>query len=125
MIAEIAAWRDAQRPLPGMKFAKGVTYLKNQWRPLTLFLDDPEIPLTNNEAERAVRGPVRGRKVHYGSHSEQGARVAAVLYSLLETCRLLGVNPNDWLIVGLRRARADRSAVTLPSDYAAGLFDVA
>lgn len=101
------------------------SYLKNQWRPLTLFLDDPEVPLTNNEAERAVRGPVRGRKVHYGSHSEQCARVAAVLYSLLETCRSLGVNPTDWLLVALHRARADRSALTLPSDFAAGLFDAA
>lgn len=123
VVAKIKAWCDAQRPLPGMKFAKGVRYLKNQWRPLTLFLDDPEIPLTNNEAERAVRGPVRGRKVHHGSHSERGARVAALLYSLMETCRLLGVNPTDWLITALRRARADRTAVTLPSDYAAGEFD--
>ncbi len=119
VIDKIAVWRDAQRVLPGTKFAKGLTYLKNQWQPLTLFLDDPEIPLDNNEAEREIRGPVRGRKAHLGSHSERGARVAALLYSLLGTCRKLGVDPRAWMVAALTRARAQRGTVTLPSDFAA------
>ena len=75
--------------------------------------------MDNNEAERAIRGPVRGRKAHLGSHSGRGTQVAAVLYSLLGTCRKLGVDPHSWMVTALTRARAQRGTVTLPSDFAA------
>lgn len=121
VIAAIEAWRNRQRALPGTKFAKGLTYLKNQWKRLTLFLGDPDIPLDNNVAERALRGPVRGRKAHLGSHSVRGAQVAAIFYSLLGTCRQAGVNPQAWMLTALRRALARPGTVTLPHDVAAGL----
>ena len=119
VIAEIEAWRARQRPLPGTKFARGLTYLANQRGPLTLFLDDPDIPLDNNAAERAIRCPVRGRKAHLGSHSVRGTQVAAVFYSLLGSCRQVGVNPQTWMLAALRRALARPGTVTLPHDFAA------
>jgi hypothetical protein len=54
------------------------------------FVEDPRIPLDINAAERALRGPVVGRKNHYGSRSLRGTEVAAVFYTLCETARLTG-----------------------------------
>jgi transposase len=69
----------------------------NLWSGLTRFLEDARIPLDNNATERAVRGPVVGRKNHYGSRSRRGTEVAALFYSLLETAKLCGVDPRAYL----------------------------
>jgi transposase len=71
--------------------------------------------LDSNAVERALRGPVVGRKNHYGSRSQRGLEVAAILYTLLETAKLAGVDPKAYL----RRAvlagrRGDR--VPLPHE---------
>jgi len=58
---------------------------------------DPRIPLDNNATERAIRGPVVGRKNHYGSKSRLGTQVAATLYTVLETAKLHGVDPAAYL----------------------------
>jgi len=86
------------------------------WEGLTLFLEDPRIPLDNNAAERALRGVVVGRKIHYGSKSKRGTEVAAIFYTLFETAKLSGVNPRDYVTLAACRAVADHGAVTLPSD---------
>ena len=57
------------------------------------FLDDPRVPMTNNAAERSLRGIVVGRKNHYGSKSVPGTEVAALFYSLIESAKLCGVEP--------------------------------
>jgi transposase len=67
------------------------------WTGLTRFLDNPRIPLDNNAAERAERGPVIGRKNHYGSRSRRGTEVAAIFYSLVESAKLAGVEPKTYL----------------------------
>jgi len=67
------------------------------WSDLTWFLDDPRIPVDNNARERALRGMVLGRKNHYGSKSKRGSEVAAILYTLVETAKLVGVNPRTYL----------------------------
>ena len=58
---------------------------------------DARVPLDNNASERALRGPVVGRKNHYGSRSRRGTEVAALFYSLLETAKLCGVDPKAYL----------------------------
>lgn len=121
VIRELEIWRRAQRALPGTKHHKAVTYLKNQWTRLTRFLDEPRIPLDNNPAERAIRKPVLGRKNHLGSRSESGVRVAGLFYSLLGTCRHLGLDPEAWLEEAATRALRDPGTVLLPCDYAAEL----
>lgn len=83
---------------------------------LERFLDDPRIPLDNNRTERALRGPVVGRRNHFGSKSERGTQVAAIFYSLLETANLVGVNPVEYLREAVLAARAGR--VLLPGDLA-------
>ena len=89
-------------------------YLLAHWDGLTRFLEDPRIALDNNAAERVLRGPVVGRKNFYGNRSMRGAKTAAILYSLVETAKLCGVNPSDYLrdvtVAAIRRP----GAVTLP-----------
>ena len=87
------------------------------WKGLTLFLEDPRIPLDNNAAERALRGVVVGRKNHYGSKSKRGTEVAALFYTLFETAKLSGIDdPAAYVALAAKRAIADHGAVTLPSD---------
>ncbi|MFT7581652.1 MAG: hypothetical protein ACI9MR_003330, partial [Myxococcota bacterium] len=82
VIDKIDSWRARQFALPDSKMHDGLKYLKNQWPKLIRFIDDLVIPLDNNLAERQVRAPVLGRRNHLGSHSERGAHVSALFYSL-------------------------------------------
>jgi len=68
----IYEWLFAQQGLPRSEFGKLVHYIIERWKGLTVFLEDPLVPLDNNAAERALRGPVLGRKNHYGSRSRVG-----------------------------------------------------
>jgi len=97
IVEQILLWRDAQNPLPRSSFGIALNYLRQTWDGLTRFLDDPRIPLDNNRVERALRGPVIGRKNHYGSKSIRGTVVAATLYTVLETAKLNDIEPRAFL----------------------------
>ncbi|RKX42408.1 MAG: IS66 family transposase [Verrucomicrobia bacterium] len=71
--------------------------LINHWGGLTLFIDNPQVPLDNNLAETTIRNPVAGRKNFYGSGSIWSAELAAALYSILQTLVMSGINPRHWL----------------------------
>ena len=116
IVAEIQSWALAQRVLPESSLGKAVGYMLGIWKGLTLFLGDPRVPLDNNLAERGLRGLVVGRKNHYGSRSKRGTEVAALFYSLIESAKLVGVDPKAYLIKAVHAAIADPKAVTLPRD---------
>lgn len=78
------------------KYAKALKYFINNYEGLTLFLTDPEIPIDNNSQERSLRSHVVGRKTWYGTHSKRGALTAAILFSIIETCKLNHVNPREY-----------------------------
>ena len=69
VIKELLEWAGKHdgAVLPRSKLGKAITYMLKRWKGLTLFDDDPQIPLYYNAAERALRGVVVGRKNHYGS----------------------------------------------------------
>jgi len=117
VVAELDSWRHEQRPLPGSAMDEALNHLDKIWVRLLLFLDDPRIPLDNNLSERQVRGPVLGRKNFQGSRSETGTRVSALFYSLLATCRLMGIDPHAYLLEAVRRAVKNRKSVFLPHDF--------
>lgn len=71
--------------------------LKNHWEGLTVFVEHPEVPMDNNEAERLERHPAVGRKTFYGSGSLWSGQLTAVLFSLFQTLRLWNINPRLWL----------------------------
>jgi transposase len=118
VIRAIQQWCLDVRCTPGSGLAKAIKYMTDRWTPLTRFLDDPLIPLDNNLSERGLRGLVVGRKNHYGSRSRRGSEVAAILYSLLETAKLVGVDPGEYLRVALTAA-IERGETVIPHDLLA------
>lgn len=119
VIAKLDTWQKATLALPGSKLDDGLQYLRNHWTYLTRFLENPRIPLDNGLSERALRGPVLGRKNHQGSRSEAGTRVAALFYSLVDTCKALGLDPQVYLVAAAKAALRDRACVLLPHDLLA------
>lgn len=95
--------------------SKALKYILARENGLTLFLEDPLLSPDNNETERAIRGVVVGRKNHYGSKSEQGTRVAALMYSLLDSAAVAGVNPEMYLRQAVHAA-LDGEAIPLPHE---------
>ena len=83
--------------------AEAMDYSLKRWAALTRFLDDGRICLSNNAAERAVRGIAVGRRNWTFAGSDSGGRRAAVIYTLIETCKLNGVDPRAWLADVLAR----------------------
>jgi transposase len=76
---------------------KVLSSLHNHWDGLTVFVARPEVAMDNNTAERGLRTPVVGRKNYYGSGSVWSAHLAAMLFSVLQTVLLWGLNPHHWL----------------------------
>ena len=98
-VEALEAWLRQQRVLVSTKseIAKAINYSLNQWRALTRFLDDGRICLSNNAAERGLRGVAIGRVNWMFAGSDEGARRAAAVYTLIETCKLNNVDPQAWL----------------------------
>ncbi len=124
VIDEIVEWfyRTLPTCLPESGLHKAIGYMVHMWPGLVLFLDDPRIPLDNDGSERAARGPVLGRKNHYGSRSLRGTEVAAVFYSLVESAKLNHVEPRLYLRAAVR-AGLRHEAVPLPHEVKAQLAD--
>ena len=76
---------------------KVLTSLQEHWSGLTLFVEDPRIPMDNNRSERVLRGPALGRKNFYGAGAEWSGRLAAALFSILATLKQWKINPRLWL----------------------------
>jgi len=109
-------WLWNQAVLKTLSIGHAAAYTIANWDRLTRFLGDARIPLDNNATERAIRGPVVGRKNHYGSRSRRGTEVAATLYTLVETAKVAGVDPAAYL--GEALTAAARGEVLLPYDMA-------
>ena len=91
-IAEISRTTPPKSPL-----GKAVTYATNQWKPLTRFLEDGRLAIHNNACERALRRVAIGRNNWMFAGSDAGAERAAIIYTVLGTCRLRDVDPFAWL----------------------------
>ena len=74
-----------------------------RWPSFTRFLDDGRICLTNNAAERALRGIALGRRAWLFAGSDRGGERAAAMFTLIETAKLNNVDPQAWLADVLRR----------------------
>ena len=92
--------------------AKAIDYMLKRWDAFTRFLDDGRICLTNNAAERALRGVALGRKSWLFAGSDRGGERAAAMYSLIVTAKLNDIDPRAWLADVLGRI-ADQPASRL------------
>lgn len=98
-VASMAAQRDAELSEEKLRepCRKTLVSLTEHWSGLTLFVDDPRIPLDNNYGERLIRNPAVGRKNYYGSGSEWSGRLATMMFSIFATLVLWKINPRTWL----------------------------
>lgn len=114
-VAALRQQLDAELADPALRTPAGkvLTSLQEHWSGLTLFVDDPCIPMDNNLSERRLRGPALGRKNYYGSGAEWSGRLAATLFSILATLKLWHINARLWLAWYLQScATADSEAPT-------------
>jgi hypothetical protein len=108
IVATFEAWlRDERSRLSrSASVAKPIDYMLRRWQRFTGFLDDGRICLTNNTAERALRGFALGRKSWLFAGSERGAERAAAMSTLIATAKLNDVDPLAWLADVLARIAA-------------------
>ena len=116
ILEKMKAWLWSQVVLETLSIGKAAAYTIRNWDKLTRFADDARIPLDNNATERGLRGPVVGRRNHFGSKSERGTQIAALFYSLMETAKLVGVDPARYLHEAA--LASSRGEVLLPGDLA-------
>ena len=114
LVAELHQWLSEHRMrlARGNDVARAIDYLLKRWPAFTRFLDDGRICLSNNAAERALRGIALGRKSWLFCGSDRGGQRAAVMYSLIVTAKMNDVDPQAWLADVLRRI-ADHPAQRL------------
>lgn len=99
------------------KIAKAMNYLIKNYKGLTLFIGNKDLPIDNNSQERLLRSPVIGRKTWYGTHSQKGAKTTAILFSLVESCKLNRVNPREYFKKLAQDLHQGKEPYT-PKDYA-------
>lgn len=128
LVDKLFAWAREQqaRPdmLPSSGLAKALGYLLNHESGLRVFLDDPAVPIDNNESERAVRPTVLGRANYQGSRSRRGTEVHAVISTLIESAKRCGVSPEAYLYAAAEHALMAAGAVLLPDEFKRQLDEV-
>ena len=120
--AALAAWADETRRNLSRKseLAAAFRYMRARWTALMRCFDDGRLALDNNPAERALRCIAIGRKNYLFAGSDAGGRRAAAMYSLIESAKLNGVNPQHYLADVLTRIAdhpARRIDELLPSNW--------
>ena len=99
IVEEMYEWLEARanRWTPKSAMGKAVGYAIKNWKSLTRFLEDPKLRLDNNLSERMLRIIALGRKNFLFVGNEQAGKNLAILQTLISTCELHGVNPQDYL----------------------------
>jgi transposase len=105
LINELKGWFEASLlKISGKsELAGAIRYALNRWVALTRYRDDGRLEIDNNIAERAIRGVALGRKNWLFAGSDEGGERAAAIYTLIETAKLNGVDPQAWLCDVLAR----------------------
>jgi hypothetical protein len=123
VMRELREWIEGEfrdrRVEPNSSLGKAFQYLLNHFEKLTRFLSAPGTPIDNNEAERVLKRFVLFRKNSLFYKTEHGAAVGGILMSLIESCRLNGANPWEYLLTLIRNKEEARRnpAVFLPWNY--------
>jgi transposase len=105
IVAALEQWMRAERARLSRhaETAKAIDYMLTRWPAFTRFLDDGRICLSNNAAERALRGVALGRRAWLFAGSDRGGERAAAMYTLIVTAKLNDINPQAWLADVLAR----------------------
>jgi transposase len=123
IMANLREWLDENKPQvrPKSPIGRAIGYMISQWSRLCVYLDDPAVPIDNNEAERQLRRPVLGRKTSLFVANHDSGQRYAVNSSVVMTCRKVGVNPTEylkWLLTVIDDYPARAIDDLLPHNYA-------
>ena len=104
-VEDLEQWMGAERARLSRNnaVAKAMNYMLKRWPSFSRFIDDGRICLSNNAAERALRGVALGRRNWTFAGSDRGGQRAAAVYTLIETAKLNDVDPRAWLADVLNR----------------------
>jgi hypothetical protein len=99
VLVDLKRWLDEQRPkaLPKSPLGQAVGYALNHWDALLRYLEQGYLAIDNNLSERTLRAVALGRNNWGVIGSQTGGRTAAVLYTMVGTCKLLGIDPFAYL----------------------------
>ena len=103
VLEALKTWLEANPGLPRSGWGIAVRYMLGRWAKLTRYLEEGRVEIDNNLIENGLRPLALGRKNYLFAGSHEAAQRAAVVYSLLGTCKLHGVNPWEWLADVFRR----------------------
>ncbi len=105
LVVDLEQWLRSQRAALARHnpVAGAIDYMLKDWAAFSRFLDDGRICLTNNAAERALRGVALGRKARLFAGSDRGGERAAFMYTLIGTAKLNDIDPQTWLADVLAR----------------------
>lgn len=119
IVTKIKAWCETKWPAARAEseLKKAIEYVTKYWVGLTVFLDDVTVSLSNNEAERVIRNAVMGRKNAYGSRTHNGADVAGTLYTVVESCKKVLLDPRTYIAMAVKMSAQGQSPPT-PLEYA-------
>jgi len=97
VLERLKSWLEQHPRLPKSPWGQAVSYALSRWEKLTRYTEDGRIEIDNNLVENALRPIALGRRNYLFSGSHEAAQRAAVIYSLLATCKKHDVNPEHWL----------------------------
>jgi transposase len=105
LVTDLETWMRAERAKLSRHndVAKAMDYMLSRWASFSRFLSDGRICLSNNAAERAIRSLALGRRNWLFAGSDRGGQRAAIMYSLITTAKMNGIDPQAWLTDVLAR----------------------
>lgn len=105
ILKRIHEWLIKHQPqvLPKSLLGQAISYALNNWKALNVYVEDGRLEIDNNRSERCIKGIVLGRKNYLFMGSVRGGKAAAIIYSLIETCKQNGVDPVAYLADVLAR----------------------
>lgn len=110
----------APKTLPNSHLGRAISYAQNNWQALTEYIKDGRLSVDNNYSERNIKLAVMGRNNYLFAGSERGGGSIAILYSLIQTCELNGVNPEEYLadvMIRIQHHPASRVQELLPHHW--------
>lgn len=108
--------KQQQSAMPHSGLSKAINYFLNHFPGLTKCLTHIDLPLDNNLSERELRAPVIGRKTWYGNHSKRGATTSAILFSIVQSCKLNNINSRKYFPWVVEQIHQGKPPLT-PNEY--------
>lgn len=122
IMAEFRVWLDEQLLdiVPKSPFGKAVVYTLKMWNRLVRYTEEGHYEIDNNPVENSIRPVALGRKNYLFAGSHEAAQRLAMMYSLLTSCKMQGINPHEWLTDVLTRIQDTKTSELvslLPSNW--------